>query len=186
MVAVMAVIPVHLSVHHQHDLDLVGIAISLHLIAMFAPSPLTGMFADRFGADRLGLTGGVILLAAAGALWLAAPAGALAMALALALLGFGWNCGMVGGSAILAGEATTDSVPGTAVVAGRMSREATGELALAIAAAAGSVVAAVAFAAGGLPAVALACLAATLLGLDVYRRSLSRRQFAGPLTGGQG
>lgn len=56
MVAVMAMAPVHL-VTHGHSLQHVGFIVSLHVAGMFAPSPLSGWAADRFGGERVAASG---------------------------------------------------------------------------------------------------------------------------------
>jgi MFS family permease len=48
MVAIMAVTPV-LLLHHGHHLGFVGLAVSVHVLGMFAPSVATGWLADRVG-----------------------------------------------------------------------------------------------------------------------------------------
>ena len=49
MVAVMAIAPIHM-MEHGHGLDLVGVIVSIHVLCMFAPSPVTGWLADRAGS----------------------------------------------------------------------------------------------------------------------------------------
>jgi MFS family permease len=100
MVAVMAMAPVHMD-EHGHDLQVVGLVVSLHIAGMFAPAPLTGRLTDRLGA--LPVAGaGTALLIAAGALAAMAGHGAMVIAVALTLLGIGWNAGLIAGSTLLA------------------------------------------------------------------------------------
>ncbi|HEV7933900.1 MAG TPA: MFS transporter [Actinomadura sp.] len=105
MVAVMSMTPVHLD-HGHTTLTVVGIVISLHITGMYALSPLVGWTADRFGRIP------VLLLAMAQLATAAALAGTSSshdvsrLAVALVLLGTGWSCGLVAGSALL-----TDSIP---------------------------------------------------------------------------
>ena len=61
MVAVMAIAPVHRAAH-GHSLDFVGGVVGLHLLCMFAPSPLTGWLADRVGSVSVSVVGAVLLV----------------------------------------------------------------------------------------------------------------------------
>ena len=83
-----------------------GAVIALHVAAMFLPSPLTGRLVDRIGRTWMAAASGVTLLLA-GLLAASAPDDSVVLlALALALLGLGWNFGLVSGTAIV-----TDAVP---------------------------------------------------------------------------
>jgi MFS family permease len=105
MVAVMTMTPIHMR-NHGHSLAAAGLIISLHIAAMYLPSPLSGALVDRVGRRPVIAAAGVTLLAA-GLLAAAAPADSVAvLAVALVLLGLGWNLGLVAGTALL-----TDSVP---------------------------------------------------------------------------
>lgn len=105
MVGVMTITPVHLAQHGSGNAA-VGFLVALHVVAMFAPAPITGRLADRHGPLSVVLTGSSIAL-------VACVAGALgdghATALTtthLVLAGLGWNCGVVGSSSLL-----TEAVP---------------------------------------------------------------------------
>lgn len=116
MVAIMTMTPIHMRDHH-HSLSDTGVVISLHIAAMFLPSPLTGILVDRLGRRPMVIAAGVTLLAA-GLLAAAAPADSMMLlALALVLLGLGWNFGLLSGTAMV-----TDSAPpaGRAIVQGRI------------------------------------------------------------------
>nr|WP_228045069.1 MFS transporter [Streptomyces ferrugineus] len=105
MVAIMTMTPVHMAAH-GHGTAASGLVIGIHVGAMYLPSPLTGRLVDRYGRLPVAAASGLTLLAA-GILAATAPAGSVALlALALALLGIGWNLGLVSGTAII-----TDSVP---------------------------------------------------------------------------
>ena len=105
MVGIMTMTPVHMR-DHGHGLGAAGLVISLHVLAMFAPSPLTGMLVDRLGRRPLVAAAGVTLLVA-GLLADPAPPGSVALlTVALVLLGLGWNFGLIAGTALLA-----DAVP---------------------------------------------------------------------------
>lgn len=105
MVAVMTMTPVHMR-DHGHSVGDAGFVISLHVAAMFLPSPLTGRLVDRVGRRPV-LVAAVLTLLAAGLLAAAAPPSSMALlSLALVMLGLGWNLGLVGGTALV-----TDAVP---------------------------------------------------------------------------
>ena len=154
MVAIMTMTPVHMR-DHGHGLGAAGLVISLHIAAMFLPSPVTGVLVDRLGRRPLIAAAGVTLFAA-GVVAAVAPAGSLALlSVALVLLGLGWNLGLVAGTALL-----TDAVP----LESRARTQGTVDLGVALAGATGGigsglVVAGTSFAAlglsGGLVAVAL-------------------------------
>jgi len=100
MVAVMTMTPIHMEAAGQ-SLSSVGLVISLHVAGMYLPSPVSGSLADRYGRRPV-VAGGGLALAVAGALAALAPGeSAPLMAVSLALLGVGWNLGLVGGSALL-------------------------------------------------------------------------------------
>jgi MFS family permease len=105
MVAIMTMTPVHMH-DHGHGTGASGLVIAVHVAAMYLPSPVTGRLVDTVGRTRMATAGGVTLLLA-GVLAAAAPDDSVVwLALALALLGLGWNFGLVSGTAIV-----TDAVP---------------------------------------------------------------------------
>ncbi|TQS18312.1 MFS transporter [Microbispora hainanensis] len=109
MVMVMVMTPLHMQ-HHGMSLQLVGVVISLHVLGMYALSPVFGWLADRIGAVRTAC-GGILLLMAAVALgFVAASAGegSTLTALALIVLGLGWSVSLISASALLAGTAADD------------------------------------------------------------------------------
>ena len=73
--------------------------VSAHVLAMFAPSFVTGHVIARIGAVRV-VTIGLLLLAAAGAAAIAGVA-LTNFFVALILLGFGWNFGFIGATSML-------------------------------------------------------------------------------------
>jgi MFS family permease len=105
MVAVMTMTPIHMQTH-GHDLQATGLVIAIHIGAMYLPSPVTGILVDRVGRVPVAVASGLTLLAA-GVVAATAPTGSVALlALALALLGLGWNLGLVSGTAMV-----TDAAP---------------------------------------------------------------------------
>ncbi len=101
MVAIMSMTPVHLGAG-GHGLEVIGLVISLHILGMYALSPVFGALADRFGGLRTGL-GGLATLAVASALAFSAPGSAMALTLALVVLGLGWSASVLAASVLLAG-----------------------------------------------------------------------------------
>ncbi|WP_246081060.1 MFS transporter [Nonomuraea mesophila] len=104
MVSVMSMTPVKLH-HDGANLDVIGIVISLHIAGMYVLSPVVGWLADRAGKVPVLALGMALLLCAA---TLAGTAGhrVWQVTAALVLLGLGWSCGLVSGSALV-----TESVP---------------------------------------------------------------------------
>ena len=108
MVAVMTMTPVHMKAH-GHDLAATGLVISVHIAAMYLPSPITGLLVDRLGRTPVAVASGVTLLAA-GTVSATAPDDSVPLlTLALALLGLGWNLGLVAGTAMVADAAPPES-----------------------------------------------------------------------------
>ncbi|WP_169952591.1 MFS transporter [Microbispora sp. H11081] len=106
MVMVMVMTPLHMQ-HHGMSLRLVGVVISLHVLGMYAFSPVFGWLADRLGAVRTACAGMLMLVAAVVLGFVAAsdPEGSALTALALTVLGMGWSASMISGSALLTGVA---------------------------------------------------------------------------------
>ena len=93
MVSVMVMTPLHMN-HGGADLEVIGFVISIHILGMFAFSPLTGLAVDRFGGRAVAVLGSAILL------------------LGLFLLGLGWSCTLVAGSTLLTAAVPADERPG--------------------------------------------------------------------------
>ena len=88
MVSVMVMTPLHMS-HGDAGLQVIGFVISIHILGMFAFSPLTGMAVDRFGGRTVALVGS-LLLSTATLLASASPEGeSLTLLAGLFLLGLG-------------------------------------------------------------------------------------------------
>lgn len=130
MVSVMAMTPVHL-VHHGAALTIIGLTISLHILGMFALSPVFGILADRVGRITTILIGQVLLAAS---LLVAAigQASTTAVTVALVLLGLGWSASTVAGSALLT-ESSSQAM--------RTRRQGVSDLVMSLVGAAGAVLA---------------------------------------------
>ncbi|WP_225840145.1 MFS transporter [Streptomyces sp. NK08204] len=145
MVAIMTMTPVHMH-DHGHGTAASGLVIAIHIGAMYLPSPLTGWLVDRYGRMKIAAASGTTLLAA-GILAAAAPGDSVSLlALALALLGLGWNFGLVSGTAII-----TDTVP----LATRAKTQGLVDVSIAIAGATGGMASGFMVAATSYPALAL-------------------------------
>ncbi|MET8545139.1 MFS transporter [Kitasatospora sp. NPDC004799] len=103
-VALMTMVPVHLAAN-GHGTGVIGLVVSLHIGAMFLPSPLSGLLVDRWGALPVAAAAGVTLGAAALLAGLAPADPVPVLAVALLLAGVGWNLGLVGGTAVVTAAA---------------------------------------------------------------------------------
>ena len=101
MVAVMTVTPMDMRLHGS-GLGPVGLVLSAHTLGMFALSPLTGRWCDRYGARPVMLAGLLTLMVSTGFVAVAAEHQAWLRAAALFLLGYAWNLCFLGGSSHLA------------------------------------------------------------------------------------
>jgi len=108
MVAIMTMTPVHMR-GHGHDLGDVGLVISIHVAAMFLPSLVTGVLVDKVGRIPMAVAAGVTLLLA-GVTGAVAPGDSTGLlVLSLALLGLGWNFGLIAGTALIVDATTPDT-----------------------------------------------------------------------------
>ncbi|WP_333684643.1 MFS transporter, partial [Pontibaca methylaminivorans] len=98
MVFVMTAAPIAM-VGHGHSVDQAALGIQWHVLAMFAPSFVTGRLITRFGKERVTALG-LLLIAVSAVVAL----GGLALAhfwISLVLLGIGWNFGFIGATAMV-------------------------------------------------------------------------------------
>lgn len=109
MVSVMSMTPVHLT-HEGAAISVIGIVISLHIAGMFMLSPLVGWLADKVGKVPI-LLAGMVLLLAASLLAGTAEHAVWQITLGLTLLGIGWSCGLVAGSAMLSESVAIERRP---------------------------------------------------------------------------
>lgn len=100
MIAIMTMTPVHMRAHSL-SLGDVGLVIGVHIGAMFLPSPITGILVDRLGRTVMAIAC-VLTLLAAGLIAAVAPGDSMILLIsALALLGLGWNFGLISGTALI-------------------------------------------------------------------------------------
>ena len=100
MVAVMVMTPVHMA-HVDVTLTIIGLVISVHVLGMYAFSPLVGALTDRLGRFRVIQIGVAILLSSALISGFARADDAITLGIGLFLLGLGWSCTLIAGSALL-------------------------------------------------------------------------------------
>ncbi len=100
MVGVMTATPLHMTSGDQ-DLAVIGQVISLHIIGMYAFSPIVGWLVDRLGTHAVVTLGGLILFIGAELAGHTDPEHSAGLFSGLTLIGVGWSCGLIAGSALL-------------------------------------------------------------------------------------
>ena len=163
MVTVMIMTPLHME-HGGAHLEVIGFVISIHVLGMFAFSPVVGWAADRFGRSAVLVTGGVVLLVSLALCGLSPEGSSWQIFTGLFLLGLGWSCATVAASTVIA-----DRTP----IEARTDVQGTSDMAMALTAAGGGALAGVIV--GGLGYPALAAFAALLAGTVVVAGRLTRR-----------
>jgi MFS family permease len=111
MVSLMVMTPLHMR-HGDAELTLIGLVISIHILGMYALSPIVGIAVDRIGSVRVAQTGALILIAAAVTGAFASEGFSIPLTVALLLLGIGWSCTLVSGSTLLTAALTPEQRPG--------------------------------------------------------------------------
>jgi MFS family permease len=107
MVSVMVMTPVHMA-HVDVSLTIIGLVISVHVLGMYAFSPLVGSLSDRLGRVRVIQIGLIILLLSTIISGMAAADDAYTLGVGLFLLGLGWSCTLIAGSAYLSESVATE------------------------------------------------------------------------------
>ncbi len=110
MVSVMVMTPIHMK-HVDVSLRIIGFVISVHVLGMYAFSPIVGALSDRFGRVGVIQIGLVILLASTIVAGTAAADNALQLGIGLFLLGLGWSCTLIAGSAYLSESVSVEMRP---------------------------------------------------------------------------
>lgn len=158
MVSVMIMTPLHMR-HGHAGLEIIGLVISLHVVGMYAFSPLTGWAVDRWGSRPVIAVGAAVLLTASLLASSTASGHSLRLTVALVLLGLGWSCTLIAGSTLL-----TAAVP----LRQRPAAQGLSDVAMGLAGGGGGALAGVVVGWWGYPALGLlAGGAALLLGLLV-------------------
>lgn len=99
MVMMMSLTPLAMS-HGGHGLTMISLAVSLHVVGMFAPSIPVGRLSDRIGRRPVILTG--LAATAAGSLLVPLTTGYWVATAGLVLIGVGWACVNVASTALVA------------------------------------------------------------------------------------
>ena len=144
MVTVMIMTPLHME-HGGAHLEIIGFVISLHVLGMFAFSPLVGVAADKWGRSPVLVAGGVTLLVALVLCGFAPEGSSWQISAGLFLLGLGWSFVTVAASTIIA-----DRTP----LAARTDVQGTSDMAMSLTAAGGGALAGVIVQAFGFPVLA--------------------------------
>ena len=169
MVGVMTMAPVEMR-HHGAGLPAIGLVVSAHIAAMFAPAGLSGRLTSRLGAACAArLAAGVLVVACLTAA--AFSDTALLLAVGMVLLGGGWNLALVAGSTLL-----TDGVPEPA----RPHRESLGEIGSGAAAVLGGLGASLVAGTAGYPTLSLAGAGVSVVLALLVRRPPGPRTAAPP------
>ena len=163
MVAVMVMTPLHME-HGGAELRVIGIVISVHVLGMFAFSPLVGLLADRVGRPPVLASGGLLLVVSL-ALCHDAPEGSSWQIFAgLFLLGLGWSFATVAASTMITDDSPLDA---------RTDVQGAADLIMGLTAAAAGGIAGVVV--GGWGYHALALLAMALAGLVLFAAYVGSR-----------
>ena len=110
MVSIMVMTPVHMS-HMDVALSVIGLVISVHVLGMYAFSPIVGVLSDKLGRVRVIQIGILILIAAATLAGLAPDMQTVPLGFALFLLGLGWSCTLIAGSTLLSESVSVEMKP---------------------------------------------------------------------------
>ena len=163
MVTVMIMTPLHME-HGGAHLEVIGFVISVHVLGMFAFSPLVGWAADRYGRATVLVAGGVVLLVSLALCGLSPQGTSWQIFAGLFLLGLGWSCATVAASTVIADRTPIDA---------RTDVQGTSDMAMSLTAAGGGALAGVIVGSLGYPV--LAMFAALLAGAVVVAGAVTRR-----------
>ena len=110
MVSIMSMTPVHMA-HVDVQLSIIGIVISVHVLGMYAFSPIVGWLTDQIGRIKVIQIGVVLLLLAAVVSGTANAMDAVRLGIGLFLLGLGWSCTLIAGSTYLSESVSVEMKP---------------------------------------------------------------------------
>ena len=112
MVSIMVMTPVHMA-HSDATLRIIGLVISVHVLGMYAFSPIVGSISDKFGRIRTIQIGILILIASALISGLAPHHDSFTLGIGLFLLGLGWSFTLLAGSTLLSETVSLEMRPST-------------------------------------------------------------------------
>ena len=110
MVSIMVMTPVHMS-HVDVTLSIIGLVISVHVLGMYAFSPLIGALSDKVGRVKVIQLGVILLLLSAVISGLADATDPVRLGVGLFLLGLGWSCTLIAGSTFLSESVNVEMKP---------------------------------------------------------------------------
>lgn len=105
MVGVMTMTPLHMD-NGDQQLKVIGWVISIHVIGMYAFSPIVGWLVERIGPYLVIAMGGVALCIGAETAAHTSAEDSLGLYVGLLLVGLGWSFGLIAGSTLV-----TDAFP---------------------------------------------------------------------------
>ena len=112
MVSIMVMTPVHMA-HSDATLRIIGLVISVHVLGMYAFSPIVGSISDNFGRISTIQIGILILIASALISGLAPHHDSFTLGTGLFLLGLGWSFTLIAGSTLLSETVSLEMRPST-------------------------------------------------------------------------
>jgi len=112
MVSIMVMTPVHMA-HFAATLRIIGLVISVHVLGMYAFSPIVGAISDKIGRIKTIQIGIVILIASALISGLAPQHDSFTLGIGLFLLGLGWSFTLIAGSTLLSETVSFEMRPST-------------------------------------------------------------------------
>lgn len=112
MVSIMVMTPVHMA-HFDVTLRIIGFVISVHVLGMYAFSPVVGAISDKIGRIKTIQIGIVILITSALIAGLAPHHDSLTLGIGLFLLGLGWSFTLIAGSTLLSETVSIEMRPAT-------------------------------------------------------------------------
>ena len=100
MVGIMTMMPLHMR-SGGHELQVIGLMISLHIVGMYAFSPIVGRLVDRLGPHLLIAFGSVLLALGADVAAHDEAHQSLGAFVGMFIVGIGWSFGLIASSALL-------------------------------------------------------------------------------------
>ena len=100
MVSVMVMTPLHMG-HGGASLEVIGFVISVHILGMYAFSPVVGWLTDAIGPRQVLLAGAALLFGAVALAGSAHEGWSFGLTAGLFLLGLGWSFALVASSAVV-------------------------------------------------------------------------------------
>lgn len=110
MVSVMVMTPIHMD-HGHATLEIIGLVISVHILGMYALSPLVGIAVDRWGSAPVLAAGAAVLLLSLVLAGTSHAGSSWQLGAGLFLLGVGWSLGSIACSTIVTAASTPQTRP---------------------------------------------------------------------------